>query len=175
MRRLSRFTLVVALLHGLVNCAPSKPRAVGPNAGEGPLRFAVTPHGPRGTDTMTLRLSLYNASQRELYVSYRPQFDWIGTYAVGHYNGLEIGESTALSTRASLLSLDGPICPEPSATFVIRKGETLARIVKLEIPEGQMPFRNLDVLITLDVPVFDATLSCREKPWVSGTAETVIE
>jgi hypothetical protein len=175
MRRLCRFTLAVTLLQGVLNCAPSKPPGVAANAGGGPIRFAVSPHGPRGTDTMTLRLSLYNASDRELYVSYRPRFDWIGAYAVGRHNPNELVGWTAASARASLLSLDGPICAEPSATFVLRKGETLARIVKLEIPDEHRPFPKLDVLVNLDVPVFDATLSCRENPWVSGAAATVVE
>jgi hypothetical protein len=177
MQNIFRIALLMGMLQSVCSCAPAKPPS---NAGaavqRGPIQFTLVQLGPRAATTMTFKVSLYNASDRELYVSViRPEFDWIRTYAVSHMIRLGEGEVTGVSVRPSLLSIERPVCPEPNATFAIAKGETLSRVIKLEIPEAHRSSRKLTVLVDLEVPVFDATLSCREKPWVSGTAETVIE
>jgi hypothetical protein len=175
MRKIFPLPLVAVLVQSVASCTPSKPPATGSNAIDRPIRFAMAPLGPRGVDTMTFKLSLFNASQREVYISFRTEFDWLGSYVVTHTTRFGEADSTWVPARPSLQSIEGTVCPELDSTFAIAKGEALSRVIKLEIPEGHRSFRKLKVLVNLDVPVFDATLSCREKPWVSGTAETVIE
>ena len=167
--------LAVWLSCHLSSCTAQKPPARGAPTTQAIIEFSIQQVGQRHLDGFTVTVSLQNRSEGNLYVSFGPHFDWIAGGAMTSTSGPGQATSIGMPFRPSLLVVQGEVCPNFGSAFLIRRGEILSRVVMLEIPAELRSARSLEVSLSFDVPVFDSSFACKERPWVSGTASTMVQ
>jgi hypothetical protein len=68
------------------------------------------------------------------------------------------------------LELDGESVPTTFAMQWHRRNDEIRRVIELEVPNDVRSTPIVEVVVSMDVPVFDSSLECKVCPWISGAA-----